>query len=260
MHALVAAIPIIKHCCRQVGLVILLTLLSACANNKSPDKYKNMSAEQIYMQGQKNLKKGRYHSAVEDFEGLESHHPYGEYADKGLLDLTYAYNKQGEPEAALAANERFTQLYPTHPDIDYAYYLRGMVYFDQNISMLYRYVPLDRSYRDNFQAEKAFENFAFLVKHFPKSRFAADAHQRLIFLRDQLAQHELHIAEYYLKRKAFVAVAERANYILAHFDGTSAVPPALEILKTAYLGMDMPTLAEDVQKIIDKNTAQQEIS
>jgi outer membrane protein assembly factor BamD len=219
-----------------------------------------MSAEQIYTQGQGNLKKGRYQAAVEDFEGLESHHPYGEYADKGLLDLIYAYNRQGEPEAALGANERFIQLYPTHPDIDRAYYLRGMIHYDQNISMLYRYVPLDRSYRDNSEAEKAFENFAFLTKHFPKSPYAADARQRLIYLRDQLAQHELHIAEYYLKRKALVAVAERANYILEHFDGTSAIPPALEMLKTAYLGMDMPTLAADVQKIIDKNSEQQDIS
>jgi outer membrane protein assembly factor BamD len=259
MHLLIVFMSCIKRHCPQAGLILLLASLSACAN-KSPDKYKDMTAEQIYAQGQQNLKKGRYFSAVEDFEGLESHHPYGEYADKGLLDLTYAYNKQGEPEAALAANERFIQLYPTHPDIDYAYYLRGMIYYDQNMSMLYRYIPIDRSYRDNFQAEKAFENFAFLVKHFPKSRFVPDARQRLIFLRDQLAQHQLHIAEYYLKRKAFVAVAERANYILTHFDGTSAIPPALEILKTAYLGMDMPTLAEDVQKIIDKNTAQQEIS
>jgi outer membrane protein assembly factor BamD len=259
MHAPVVAMSSIKRFCQQAGLVLLLASLSACAT-KSNDKYRDMSADQIYAQGQKNLKKGRYQAAVEDFEGLESHHPYGEYADKGLLDLIYAYNKQGEPEAALAADERFIQLYPMHPDIDRAYYLRGMIYFDQNISILYRYVPLDRSHRDNFQAEKAFENFAFLVKHFPKSPYATDARQRLIYLRDQLAQHELHVAKYYLKRKAFVAVAERANYILKHFNSTSAIPAALKILKTAYLGMDMPTLAADVQNIIDKNSDQQDIS
>ena len=165
-----------------------------------------------------------------------------------------------ELETGLAANELFVQLYPSHHEIDRAYYLRGMIYFDQNISMLYRYIPLDRSYRDNSQAEKAFENFAFLVKHFPNSSYVPDARQRMIFLRDQLAQHALHVAEYYLKRKAYVAVAERANYILEHFNGTSAIPSALELLKTAYLGMDMPTLADDVQKIIDKNSAQQEVS
>ena len=253
MHASYATLSSLKRFCRLAGLALVLAVLSACAH-KSNDKYRDLSAEQIYAMGQKNLKKGRYLSAVEDFEGLESHHPYGEYADKALLDLIYAYNKQGEPEAALAADERFIQLYPTHPEIDYAYYLKGMIYYDQNMSMLYRYVPLDRSYRDKDQAEKAFESFAFLIKHFPNSRFAPEARQRLIFLRDQLAQHELHIAEYYLKRKAYVAVAERANYILAHFDGTSAVSPALELLKTAYVGMDMPTLADDVQKIIDKNT------
>jgi outer membrane protein assembly factor BamD len=249
MHALKTVISL------SFSLFLCLGALTACA--KPNDKYKNMSADQIYDQAQDNLKQGRYRAAVEDFEGLESHHPYGEYADKGLLDLIYAYNKQGESEAALAASERFIQLYPTHPDIDYAYYLRGMVYFDQNLSPMYRYLPIDRSYRDNFQAEKAFENFAFLIKHFPNSRFVPDARQRQIFLKNQLAAHELHIAEYYLKRKAFVAVAERANYILEHFDGTPAVPDALILLKTAYLGMDMPTLAADVQKIIDKNASEE---
>ncbi|MEY3182132.1 MAG: hypothetical protein RLZ35_117 [Pseudomonadota bacterium] len=255
MHAFRVTLSLLKPICQQVGLLLLFFSLSACAS-KPKDKYTHLSAEQIYAMGQKNLKKGRYQAAIEDFEGLESHHPYGDYTDKALLDLIYAYNKQGESEAALAADERFIQLYPTHPDIDYAYYLRGIIYYDQNMSMLYRYIPVDRSYRDNDQADKAFENFSFLVKHFPNSRFVPEARQRLIFLREQLAQHELHIAEYYVKRKAYVAVAERANHILTHFQGTSAVIPALTLLKEAYVEMSMPTLAEDVQKIIDKNNQQ----
>lgn len=238
----------------QLGAIACcLISMVACSSKKNSEKYRGMSAETIYVQGEKNLEKENYSAAVNDFEALESHHPYGDYADKGLLKLTYAYYKQNESASALAAADRFIQLYPTHPEVDYAYYLKGLVNFEQNTSFVYRYLPIDRSLRDKSQAEKAFADFSFLIHHFPHSQYVNDARQRMIFLRNQLANHELHVAEYYMKRQAYVAAAERANYILEHFNHTPAIPPALDILRSAYLGMNMPEMAADVDKIIAHN-------
>lgn len=232
--------------------------LTGCAFKTNAEKYKQMSALEIYEQGKTNLTKKNYGRAIEDFEALEAHHPYGDYAEKGLLDLAYAYYKQGQWDSAMAATERFIQLYPTYPEVDYAYYLKGMIGFEQNNTFMYRYLPVDRSLRDPTIAEKSFEDFGFLIQNFPRSQYAADARLHQIALRNQLADYELSIAKYYLNRKAYVASADRATYVVKYFHQTPAVLPALCVLKESYEAMGMDDLAADTEKLIEYNQDQTE--
>jgi len=232
-------------------MLILVLALGGCQKDK--DAYKGMSATQIYTQAEENVKKENYSKAVKDFEALEARYPYGEYSDRAQLGLINAYYKHGDSELAISAADRFIHMNPYHSQIDYAYYLKGLVNFDQNYSFVYRYFPLDRSARDPQNAIDAFDTFKELVERFPNSQYAADARQRMIFLKNQLASYELQVVEYYIKRRAYLSAANRANYIIKHFEGTPAIPKALSILVDAYRNLGMQELADDALKTLKTN-------
>lgn len=212
-----------------------------------------MSAEQIYAQSQEHMKKENYVRAVQDFEAIEARYPYGEYADKSQLDLIYAYYKKNDPALAITTADRFIRMNPRHPRVDYAYYLKGLVNFEQNLSFMYRHLPLDRSARDSTTAQQSFDAFKELVERFPTSQYCQEARQRMFYLRDQLARHEMQVVNYYMKRGAYLAAANRANYIIKHFDQTSAVPDALRSMSEAYRQLGMTELANDADRILQHN-------
>ncbi len=236
----------------KIILVILAaTALVACANKK--DNYKGMSAEAIYAKAQNNVKKDNYVEAAKDFEALEARYPYGAYSDKAQIGLIHAYYKRSEPALAIAAADRFIRMNPRHPEIDYVYYLKGMVNFEQNTTFMYKYLPLDRSARDPSRAEESVETFQTLVELFPNSKHAMDARKRIHILRNQLARHELGVVEYYMKRDAYLSAANRANYIVRHYPETTAVPEALADMVKAYRELKMTSLAEDTLATLQKN-------
>ncbi len=236
---------------RCLLIVAIILSLAGCSSNK--DAYKGMSATQIFAEAEKNMQKENYGKAVKDFEALEARFPYGEYADKAQLGLINAYYKHNEPALALSAADRFIRMNPHHPQSDYAYYLKGLVNYDQNYSFTFRYFPLDKSARDPSSAEEAFETFKELIERFPKSQYVPDARQRMVFLRNMLAQHELLVVEYYIKRGAFLSAANRANHIIKYFEQTPAIPKALAALVTSYRKLGMNKLAEDALTTLKDN-------
>lgn len=243
------AIKLIK----TFGLIILSSLFTISCTPHSKDAYTDKTAAEIYELAQKHESKNNYHLAVKDYEAIEARFPYGEYADKAQIGLAKAYYKKGEAVQSLAEIERFINMYPRHANIDYIYYLKGLVYYDQYISFLYRHLPLDRSLRDPTDAIAGFESFSQFIERFPTSEYVKDAETKKVFLKNQLANHQLHIAHYYMKKSAYVAAANRANTIITEYKNTLAVPEALLILTKAYNLMGAKTLAIKALDLLKKD-------
>jgi len=239
-----------------IGFVLILSLftLGGCASTKEDeDDHKTWSAERLYKAAKQQMKYNDYELAIEYFETLESRYPFGKLAEQAQLETAYAYFKFQEQDSAIAAADRFIKLHPSHANVDYAYYLRGLAAFHKKDSPLDSIAPQDPSERDPSSARDSFNYFAELVKKFPKSKYAPDAVERMKFQRNTLAKHELNVASYYLKRGAFVAAANRAKYIVENYPQTPAIPPALALLTEAYTKLNMRDLANDAQQVLEMN-------
>jgi len=200
------------------------------------------------------MDEGLYEKAVKTFETLQSRYPYGRYAQQAQLEIAYAYYKQKEPESAIAAADRFIKQYPNNPHVDYAYYLKGLANFNEDLGLLGGVVQQDLSERDPKAARDAFGAFKELVTRFPDSKYASDSKLRMQYLINALARYEIHVANYYLRRGAYVAAANRAKGVLADYPQTQATIDALKIMVQAYDGMGMKDLRDDAQRVLDKNT------
>jgi outer membrane protein assembly factor BamD len=239
---------------RQLFVLLLASLtLSGCAlfNNPAdnPDKW---SAEKYYAEAKKALKAEDYKLAVERFEGLISHHPFGLYAQQAQLDIAYAYYKYDEADSAIAAADQFIKLYPRHDRVDYAYYIKGLARFPKS-DYLERLFNLDMAQRDPRALRESFQFFAELTQRFPDSPYAADARQRMIYLRNALARNEIYAAEFYMQKQAYAAAANRAKYVVEHYDRTPSIPAALSLMAKAYDNLGMPKLAEDARRVLQLN-------
>ena len=239
----------------RIPLALLLTLLlPACGLlPEEEDKTRDWSASKFYSEASAELADANYEQAIRYYEMLEARYPFGRYAMQSQLDVAYAYYKYDEPESAIAAADRFIKLNPRNPHVDYAYYLKGLVNFNRNIGFFDRFVPFDASPRDPGAARRSFDDFGVLVRRFPESKYAADARQRMVFLRNNLAQHEVNVGDYYLRRGAYVAAANRAKYVLENHPRTPAVREALQILVAAYDEMGMDNLAADTRRVLAYN-------
>lgn len=226
MHKFIRIIPI-----------LLIVVLTGCG--KKEDLYKNLSAEQIYQRGKKAALNKNYSQAITDFDTLEARYPYGEWSEKGQLALIHAYSEAGEEASALAAADRFIRIHPRHPNVDYAYYMKGVVNYNDNYSLVFRNLPLDRSLRESTYAQDGFDAFKALLEKFPNSKYAPDARKRMIVLREQLADHELHVAQYYATQGASLAAANRAGYLINQYPQTTAVAKALMIMHDSYKAMGL---------------------
>lgn len=244
---------------RLTTLPLLLTLLIAvllggCAASGSyDDETANWSAKQLYEQAMKDLKNGNYDNAISTFEKLEGRYPYGQYAEQGRLEVAYAHYKNGEADSAILAAERFIKLYPRQKHVDYAYYLRGLASFGKGQNFLSRTFKQDPSERDPKRARETFHYFEELVKRFPNSRYTPDAIQRMIFLRNQLAAYEIHVADFYLRRGANLAAVNRAKYVVENYQKTPAVADALAVMVKGYRRLKLPKLADDALRVLKLN-------
>lgn len=242
----------------SLALILLLTL-TACGIFSSPDDKKPdasaTQAKELYEQAREEMDGGHYEKAVKSFETLQSRYPYGRYAQQAQLEIAYAYYKQKEPESAIAAADRFIKQYPNNPHVDYAYYLKGLVNFNEDLGLLGSVVQQDLSERDPNAAREAFAAFKELVTRFPDSRYAPDSRQRMQYLINALARYEIHVAGYYLRRGAHVAAANRAKDVLRDYPQTPATLEALKIMVRAYDAMGMSDLRDDAQRVLDKNIA-----
>lgn len=238
--------------------------LSACETLKSltslgsddsttKDEYVGWNEAKFHEQAKEAMQTGYYEKAVKLYEALEARFPFGDYAAQTQLDIAYAYHKSGDAEAAIAAADRFIKVNPRNPHIDYAYYLKGLVNYNRGFSFIDRYLPTDSSQRDQGHAREALNVFQELVRRFPNSKYTNDATQRMIALKNNLAMHEIHIANYYMKRKAYLAAISRANYVVQNYQRTPAVPYALQIMQEAYTQVGLTNLASDAQRIFALN-------
>lgn len=209
-----------------------------------------MDARELYNEGKTALNKGDYELAIEHFEKLESRYPFRVYAQQAKLDIAYAYYKFGEQESAISTADRFIKTYPRHPNVDYAYYLRGVASFTPEKGFFDKLFRLDPAHRDPRSAEKSFQYFSELIERFPDSRYVTDAIQRMIYLENYLARHELHVANYYLKRGAYVAAVNRTKYIIENYPRTASVPEALDTMAKAYEKLGLDDLSEDARKVL----------
>ena len=231
----------------------LVIFLSACGPKDDVDPTADWSVETFYQEARYELAEGNYLTAIEYYETLESRFPFGKYATQAQIDVAYAYFKFEEPDSAITAIDRFIKLHPRHPAVDYAYYLKGLVNYEENLGFLERLMPSRVRDRDQSSAREAFIDFSELIRRYPDSRYVADARQRMVYLRNNLAAYEIEVADYYLSRGAYVAAANRARYALETYPNTPENAEALALLHRAYTELDLPELANGAMTVLELN-------
>ena len=232
-------------------IALLLITLPGCKKDKN--KIDNRPAAEMYEDAKKYMNGQNWSRAIAAYQQLSTRYPFGRYTEQAQLELAYAYHKGGRPEAALSTADRFIRTYPSHPNVDYAYYLRGLTNYEQRVGFMERMMPSRVRDRDQTAARESFRDFDELIRRFPDSRYAPDARQRMVFLRNNLSYYELDVARYYLRRKAYVASANRARYAIETYPGSPEMAGALEILHISYTEMGLPELAEDTMRVMALN-------
>ncbi len=248
--------------------LILALLLTACGLlPEVQDETKGWSAQKLYTEAKSEMAEGNYEKATQYFEKLEARYPYGRYAQQSQIEVAYAYYKSGEPASAIAACDRFIKLHPGHPNVDYVYYLKGLVNFNDDLGLLgaladkvaetsETLAPLakqDMTERDPKAAREAFESFKELATRFPDSKYTPDAVARMKYLVNTLASYEVHVARYYYRRAAYVAAVNRAQGALQQYPQAPAVEEALTIMVKSYDALGMNDLRDDTLRIMQKN-------
>jgi len=243
-------------CCLGLSLQgcgTLQELFSSNSSSSEEDEYADWTAEKFRTEAKAAVDAGSYEKAIKLYEALESRYPFGEDSAQTQLDIAYAYFKNNDPDSAIAAADRFIKMNPRSPGVDYAYYLKGLVNYNRGIGFIDRFLPTDTSQRDPGTARDALNNFEELIRRFPQSKYVPDARLRMIALKNNLAMHEIHVARYYIKRRAYVAAANRASTVIEKYQRTPAVPYALLILQEAYTKLDMLDLAKDATRVYELN-------
>jgi len=232
----------------MLGIVLCIT---GCRKDK--DFVEERSAAELYETAKKSLNSKNWDRAMLAYKALQTRYPFGRYAEQSMLDLAYAQFRGGAPDSALSTLDRFIRTYPTHPNVDYAYYLKGLVNYEQNLGFLEKMMPARVRDRDQSKARDSFLDFNELIRRFPDSRYVPDARQRMIFLRNNLAAYEIIVAEYYMRREAYIAAANRARYALEVYPETPESAEALVILHKAYTKLELPDLAEGSMAVLALN-------
>jgi outer membrane protein assembly factor BamD len=236
-------------------LVLVLSLAAAGCGllSKDADETAGWSAQRLYGEAKDAMASKAWDKAIKYLEKLEARYPYGRFAQQAQLDVAYAYWKNSERASALAAADRFIKLYPSHANLDYAYYLKGLVNFHENSGLMSALDDPDMAERDPKGTREAFESFKELAARFPESKYRDNALARMRYLVNSLARHEVHVARYYMKRGAFVAAANRAQYAVQNFPQAPAVEEAVFIMVKAYDSLGMVDLRDAADRVMRKN-------
>jgi outer membrane protein assembly factor BamD len=238
-------------------MVLVALLLGGCSyfnfNTKDVDETANWSAQRLYQEAKESLNDGNYQRAVRYFERLEARYPFGRFAQQAQIEIAYAYYREGESASAVAACDRFIKMHPNHPNVDYAYYLKGVVNFVEDQNAFTKISNQNPAERDPRAMRESFLAFKELVERFPDSKYTPDAIARMNWLVNALASHEIFVARYYMRRTAYVAAANRAQYVLENYPGAPATEDALYIMTLAYDRMGLTQLRDDTQRVMAKN-------
>ena len=233
-------------------LILGLALYGCSGNDELPD-IADTGEQQMYEEAQRHLAGENFDLAVRTLQLLESRYPFGKYAEQAQLELIYAHYRAYEQEAVVEAADRFIRLHPQHPNVDYAYYMKGLAAYSATEDIFRRFVPTDQTKRDTSHAREAFAEFSQLVSRYPASPYAADARARMIQLRNQLARHEINVANYYFRRGAYLAAANRGRYVVENFQRTPAVADGLAVMAQGYILLGMDDLARDAIDVLAMN-------
>ena len=253
MRSVPASVPFVRF---------LLALMLACVMAgcgllpEQKDETAGWSAGKLYSEAKDAQADGAWDKAAKYLEKLEARFPYGRYAQQAQLELGYVYWKAQEPASALAACDRFIKLHPNHPAVDYVYYLKGLVGFNEDLGLLGNISRQDPSERDPKAAREAFDAFRELATRFPNSKYTPDAVSRMNYLVNALASHELHVARYYIKRSAYLAAANRAQYVVQHYSGAPANEEALFVMVYSYDKLGLTELRDDAERVMRANYPQ----
>ena len=234
-----------------VALCIALFALSGCAHKNR--QLQQSSPEVLYKKARKALNSYDYQSSIKTYEQLTARFPFTDQARQARLDLIYAYYRAGEGESATDAAETFIRENPTHPRVDYAWYIKGLVDFERPPNAIEKLFRVDLSQRPPSTARKSFAAFRTVVEQYPKSEYAHDALKRMIYLRNRLADYEVHVARYYMKRGAYVAAIQRAKNCVEQYDGAPAVHDAVAIMVEGYDRLNLQPLAEKAKEVYHAN-------
>ena len=243
----------IKH---YALLLLLAVLLPGCSLFGDDDELQidtNSGEQQMYRQAQRYIDSNNFDLAISALQQLESRYPFGKYAEQAQLELIYAHHGAFENEAAVEAADRFIRLHPQHPSVDYAFYMKGVAAYDLNKGFFANIVPQDDSKRDVSGVREAFAEFSTLLSRYPNSRYAQDARARMVYIRNMLARHEIHVANYYFKRGAYMAALKRGQNVVENMQETTAVADGLAVMTQAYLLLEMPDLAADTTRVLCLN-------
>lgn len=239
---------------RSLALIALL-LLSGCAIFGDPteiDETKGWPAQKIYAAGEESMRSQDYDKAIAYYGKLESRYPHGRYAMQAQMETAYAYYKKADAAAAIAAADRFIKLHPHHPNVDYLYYLKGLATFNER-GIVEKLTAQQISDRDPKALRDSFASFKELITRFPESKYAKDAALRMAYLVNTLAEHEMHVARYYMKRQAYVAALNRCKYVLENYPESPSVEEALVVSISAYDLLEMQDLKEDTLRVLKTN-------
>jgi outer membrane protein assembly factor BamD len=233
---------------------LLLFGIAGCSTNpEENDETLRWPADKLYGEAKQAMSDGGYDKAIKYYEKLEARYPYGRFAQQAQLEVAYAYYKQFEPASAIAACDRFIRLHPNHPNVDYAFYLKGLVNFNEDLGLLGGISNQDLTERDPKAAREAFDTFKEMSSRFPESKYATDARQRMSYLVNALAAHEVHVADYYYRRGAYLAAINRAQASITTYPAAPANEQALVVMTRAYDAMGIKDLRDDTERVIKKN-------
>ena len=231
---------------------MLALLLTACAANID-DETAGWSAQRLHAEAKDAMNSKDWPRAIKYLEKLEARYPYGRFAQQAQLEIAYAHWKDNERGSALAAVERFIKMYPNHANVDYAWYLKGLINFNDQYGIMYQLTTPDMSDRDPKSTRESFTAFKEVVTRFPDSRYAPDSAARMRYLVNALASHEVHVARYYMKRGAYLAAANRAQYAIQHYAQAPALEEAVFMLVLAYDRLGMNDLRDAADRVMRTN-------
>ena len=241
-----------KYRATLIAVVACMTLLAGCAGNDEVQT-EIQSLTDAYEKAKKSIESGNYRRGVQIFEAIQARYPFSDLSRQIQLELMYAYYKSRQMEQAIAAADSFIRENPIHERVDYALYIKGLAYFEGEAGFLERRFKKDISERPPNDVDLAYSTLRRLVERYPGSEYAADAQQRLIFLKNRMSAYENHVADYYLRRGAYVAALNRARGALEDYHGAEGNARSLQIMAEAYEKLGMLDLAADARRVLAAN-------
>jgi len=249
-----------SRCYKLMLLVCLAASLAACSGKKKSggidEKLAQQQLQELYDKGKTALDKGNYGFAIDFYRALEANYPYGELTEQAKLDMIFAFDKTNQVEKAVEAADNFIKLYPTHKNVDYAYYMKGVASFEKKAGRIDKFIKGGNTLRDPKPLRDSQNAFQELIKRYPNSVYAKDAEQRIVFIRNELAKRELYVAQFYFNNETYVATVNRCKTIIYKYETSPAVEGALVLMEKAYIEMGLDELASSTRQVLNQNFPQ----